>query len=83
VRIDLDKTYLPGQTFNIKFTVLQGNLLERLPEQNQWRIAYTPAGTTIATSTNADNHGFTGRCEFLLFDRTAAHFHRRKRVHLG
>ena len=42
VRIDLDKTYLPGQTFNIKFTVLQGNLLERLPEQNQWRIAYTP-----------------------------------------
>jgi hypothetical protein len=42
VRIDLDKTYVPGQTFNIQFTVLQGNLLERLPEQNQWRIAYTP-----------------------------------------
>ena len=42
VHIDLDKTYLPGQTFRIQFTVLQGNLLERLPNQNQWRIAYTP-----------------------------------------
>ena len=42
VRIDLDKTYLPGETFRIQFTVLQSNLLERLPDQNQWRIAYTP-----------------------------------------
>lgn len=41
VRIDLDKTYLPGETFRIQFTVLQSNLLERLPDQNQWRIAYT------------------------------------------
>ena len=42
VRIDLDKTYLPGQTFRIQFTVLQSNILERLPDLNQWRIAYTP-----------------------------------------
>jgi hypothetical protein len=42
VRIDLDKIYLPGQTFRIQFTVLQSNILERLPDQNQWRIAYTP-----------------------------------------
>ena len=42
VRIDLDKTYLPGETFRIQFTVLQSNLLERLPDLNQWRIAYTP-----------------------------------------
>jgi hypothetical protein len=42
VRIDLDKTYLAGQTFRVQFTVLQSNMLERLPEQNQWRIAYTP-----------------------------------------
>jgi hypothetical protein len=42
VRIDLDKTYLPGQTFRVQFTVLQSNILERLPDQNQWRIAYTP-----------------------------------------
>ncbi len=41
VRIDLDKKYLPGETFRIQFSVLQSNLLERLPEQNQWRIAYT------------------------------------------
>jgi len=42
VRIDLDKSYLPGETFRIQFTVLQSNLVERLPDQNQWRIAYTP-----------------------------------------
>ena len=42
VRIDLDKTYLPGQTFRVQFTILQSNILERLPDLNQWRIAYTP-----------------------------------------
>jgi uncharacterized membrane protein len=42
VRIDLDKTYYPGQTFRVTFTVMQSNLLERLPDQNLWRIAYTP-----------------------------------------
>ena len=30
VRVDLDKDYLPGETFRVKFVVLQGNLLERL-----------------------------------------------------
>ena len=42
VRVDLDKDYLPGETFRIKFTVLQGNLLERLTRENKWRIDYTP-----------------------------------------
>jgi hypothetical protein len=42
VRIDLDKDYRPGQTFAIKFTVLQGNLLERLTSDKKWRINYTP-----------------------------------------
>ncbi len=42
VRVDLDKDYYPGQTFNLKFTVLQGHLLERLTDENKWRIDYTP-----------------------------------------
>jgi hypothetical protein len=42
VRIDLDKNYLPGETFSLQFSVIQGNLLERLTEQKEWRIAYTP-----------------------------------------
>jgi hypothetical protein len=42
VRIDLDKDYQPGQSFGIKFSVLQGNLLERLTSDKKWRISYTP-----------------------------------------
>jgi hypothetical protein len=42
VRIDLDKDYQPGQTFKIKFSVMQGNLLERLTADKKWRIDYTP-----------------------------------------
>jgi hypothetical protein len=42
VRVDLDKTYLPGETFTIKFTVLQNNLLERLTSEKLWRINFTP-----------------------------------------
>jgi hypothetical protein len=42
VRVDLDKDYQPGQTFNIKFTVMQNNLLERLTSDQKWRINFTP-----------------------------------------
>jgi len=42
VRIDLDKDYQAGQTFDVVFTVLQQNLLERLTEEKKWRISYTP-----------------------------------------
>jgi hypothetical protein len=42
VRIDLDKTYLAGQTFTLKFSVLQSNLLERLTSDKSWRINFTP-----------------------------------------
>lgn len=42
VRLDLDKDYQPGQTFDIKFTVLQGDLLERLTSDKKWRIDFTP-----------------------------------------
>jgi hypothetical protein len=42
VRVDLDKDYQPGQTFNIKFSVLQGKLLERLTSEKKWRIDFTP-----------------------------------------
>jgi hypothetical protein len=41
VRCDLDKDYTAGQTFRVQFTVLQSNLLERLPKESQWRIVYT------------------------------------------
>jgi hypothetical protein len=42
VRVDLDRDYRPGEAFNIKFTVLQDNLLERLTSEKKWRIDYTP-----------------------------------------
>jgi len=42
VRVDLDRDYQPGQTFDIKFTVLQGNLLERLTSDKKWRIDFIP-----------------------------------------
>jgi hypothetical protein len=42
VRIDLDKTYLQGDTFNVSFTVRQNNLLERLTADKKWRISYVP-----------------------------------------
>jgi hypothetical protein len=42
IRIDLDKDYKPGQSFGIKFTVLQAKLLERLTADKKWRISYTP-----------------------------------------
>ena len=38
VRVDLDKDYLPGQTFTIQFAVLQSNLLERLTDDTAPRI---------------------------------------------
>jgi hypothetical protein len=42
VRIDLDKDYQPGESFSVSFSVLQSNLLERLPDEEIWRIKYTP-----------------------------------------
>ncbi len=42
VRIDLDAKYLSGQSFSLRFTILQSNLLERLPSEKNWRIIYTP-----------------------------------------
>ncbi len=42
VRLDLDKGYGPGDRFNVQFTVMQRNLIERLPDEGIWRIDYTP-----------------------------------------
>jgi hypothetical protein len=42
VRVDLNKDFQTGQTFEIRFSVLQGNLLERLTNEGKWRINYTP-----------------------------------------
>jgi hypothetical protein len=42
VRLDLDKDYQPGQIFNVTFTVLQSHILERLTDQNMWRIDFQP-----------------------------------------
>jgi len=49
VRVDLDEDYQAGQTFSIKFTVLQSNLLERLTQESKWRINYTPGWYDRAT----------------------------------
>jgi hypothetical protein len=48
VRVDLDKDYLPGETFQIGFTVLQGNILERLTSEKKWRINFTPGWYDMA-----------------------------------
>jgi len=42
IRADLDRDYKSGQTFNVKFTVLQSNLLEKLTTESKWRINFTP-----------------------------------------
>ena len=42
VHINLDRTYLAGQTFSLKFSILQSNLLEKLTSENSWRINFTP-----------------------------------------
>ena len=42
VRVDLDKTYLPGETFIVRFVVLQNSLLERLESEKKWRIEFIP-----------------------------------------
>ncbi len=49
VRVDLDRDYQLGQTFNFKFVILQSNLLERLTSDNKWRINYTPGWYDRAT----------------------------------
>ena len=49
VRADLDRTYLPGGTFSVRFVVLQNNLLERLTSEKKWRIDYTPGWYDRAT----------------------------------
>jgi hypothetical protein len=62
VRIDLDKDYQSGQTFNIEFTVLQGHILERLTDEKMWRIDYTPGWYDRAS---------TGRLEVSLISPVA------------
>ncbi len=42
VRVDLNNDFQPGQTFNIKFTVLQGHILQRNTQQGTWSVQYTP-----------------------------------------
>ncbi len=42
VRVDLDKDYQPGESFEVQFVVLQSNLLERLTTEKKWRIDFTP-----------------------------------------
>ncbi len=49
VRVDLDRTYQPGESFTIGFTVIQNNLLERLPDEGIWRIDFTPGWYDRAT----------------------------------
>ena len=50
VRVDLDKTYLAGNTFKVRFVVLQSSLLERLMSEKKWRIVFTPGWYDRATT---------------------------------
>ena len=49
VRVDLNRTYLTGESFSVSFTVLQNNLLERLTKEKKWRIDFTPGWYDRAT----------------------------------
>jgi hypothetical protein len=42
VYLTLDKDYTPGETFAVSFSIVQRNLLERLPDEGKWRIDFTP-----------------------------------------
>ena len=42
VYLTLDKDYTSGETFAVSFSIIQRNLLERLPNEGKWRIDFTP-----------------------------------------
>jgi hypothetical protein len=42
VYLTLDKDYTSGETFVVSFSIIQRNLLERLPNEGKWRIDFTP-----------------------------------------
>jgi hypothetical protein len=42
VYLTLDKDYTSGEKFVISFSIVQRNLLERLPDEGKWRIDFTP-----------------------------------------
>lgn len=42
VYLTLDKDYTSGEKFIVSFSIIQRNLLERLPNEGKWRIDFTP-----------------------------------------
>ncbi len=42
VYVTLDKDYTSGEEFTVSFSIVQRNLLERLPDEGKWRIDFTP-----------------------------------------
>jgi hypothetical protein len=42
VYLTLDEDYASGEKFAISFSIIQRNLLERLPNEGKWRIDFTP-----------------------------------------
>jgi hypothetical protein len=42
VYLTLDKDYTSGESFVISFSIIQRDLLERLPNEGKWRIDFTP-----------------------------------------
>ena len=42
VYLTLDKDYTSGETFAVSFSIIQRDLLERLPDEGKWRIDFTP-----------------------------------------
>jgi hypothetical protein len=41
IRLDLDRNYLPNETFKVKLSVNQQGLIEALPDQEKWRLGFT------------------------------------------
>jgi len=42
VYLTLDEDYTSGEKFAISFSIIQRDLLERLPDEGKWRIDFTP-----------------------------------------
>ncbi len=42
VYLTLDKDYTAGEQFTVSFSIVQRDLLERLPDEGKWRIDFTP-----------------------------------------
>jgi hypothetical protein len=52
VYLTLDKDYTSGETFAVSFSIVQRDLLKRLPNEGKWRIDFTPGWYDNAVTDN-------------------------------